>query len=422
MKSIFKYLLVIGIVGILFLNFYYTKKGDDSSAAILAELLVDSVPVKPVRYEYGLPVDSFIVHKGRIKNNQFLADLLMKYRIDYQEVDQLVANSRDVFDVRNIRSGNRYCILCENDSMQTVKYFIYEADPVNYIVFNIGEKNVYAGKNDIEITEQSAEGRIESSLYSTLEKKGIDPVLAVKLSEIYAWTIDFYHLQKGDYFKVIYDEKFVMGKSIGLGQVKAALFNHRHTDLYAFYFEQGDGGEYYDDESKSMRKAFLKAPLKFSRITSNFSMKRFHPVQKIYKAHLGTDYGAPHGTPILSVGDGEVQEATHKLFNGNYVKIRHNATYTTQYLHMSKIAKGIKAGRRVKQGEVIGYVGSTGLATGPHVCFRFWKNDKQVDPLREKFPTAEPVKKENLEEYRQLLRELKVRLDRIGKDSLYYST
>jgi len=193
----------------------------------------------------------------------------------------------------------------------------------------------------------------------------------------------------------VYEDKSVEGKSIGVGRILAAEFVHFGKPIYSFYFEQDSIGDYFDDEGNSLRKAFLKSPLKFSKISSRYNLNRFHPVQKRFKAHLGTDYAAPQGTPIFTIGNGVVVEAKFSQFNGNYVKIKHNGTYTTQYLHMSKIASGMKPGRRVTQGEVIGYVGSTGLATGPHVCFRFWKNGKQVDHLREDFPTAEPVESKN---------------------------
>jgi murein DD-endopeptidase MepM/ murein hydrolase activator NlpD len=225
----------------------------------------------------------------------------------------------------------------------------------------------------------------------------------MELSSIYAWTIDFFRIQKGDHFKIVYEEKFVENEFIGIGRVYAALFNHANEDFYAFYFEEEENyGDYFDDEGAALRKAFLRAPLNYSRISSSYSKRRKHPVTGRIKAHLGTDYAAPTGTPILSTANGTVTEARYKRNNGNYVKVRHNSTYSTQYLHMSKIKSGIRPGVYVKQGEVIGYVGSTGLATGPHVCYRFWKNGRQVDPYKQKLPPSKPVKKENLEAYTML--------------------
>ena len=225
-------------------------------------------------------------------------------------------------------------------------------------------------------------------------EKDADPELVEKLSEVYAWQIDFYHIQKGDKYKVIYEEKYVDNRPVGIGNVLGAYFNYHGEEFYAIQFDDGGGEQYFDESGKSLRKAFLKAPLKFSHITSRYSMHRYHPIEHRVKPHLGTDFAAPTGTPIHSTGDGIVTEATYSRFNGNFVKIKHNSVYSTQYLHMSKIASGIHPGVAVKQGQVIGYVGMTGEATGPHVCYRFWKNGRQVDPFRQKFPSSKPVNTE----------------------------
>lgn len=251
-----------------------------------------------------------------------------------------------------------------------------------------------------------ASGEITSSLWQTMADNNINFNITVNLSEIYAWAIDFYRIQKGDYFKVLYEEKFVDGESVGIGKVIAAYFNHYNHDYYAVYFEQGEAADYFDENANSLRKAFLKAPLKYSRISSRYSMKRFHPVQKRYKAHLGTDYAAPRGTPIMSTGDGVIQKSGYSKGNGNYVKVRHNSVYSTQYLHMNKIKSGIRKGVRVRQGDVIGYVGSTGLATGPHVCYRFWKNGRQVDALKVSVPPSLPVEKKYRSEYEKVRDEM----------------
>ena len=275
---------------------------------------------------------------------------------------------------------------------------------IDYVVFDIRDTiDVFLGQKEVEVKTREASGQIESSLWNSLVENKMSPALVMELSSIYAWTIDFFRIQKGDYFKVVYEEKYVEGEFIGIGRVYAALFNHANEDFYAFYFEEEENyGDYFDDEGAALRKAFLRAPLNYSRISSSFSKRRKHPVTGRIKAHLGTDYAAPTGTPILSTANGTVTEARYKRNNGNYVKVRHNSTYSTQYLHMSKIKSGIRPGVYVKQGEVIGYVGSTGLATGPHVCYRFWKNGRQVDPYKQKLPPSKPVKKENLEAYTML--------------------
>ena len=237
--------------------------------------------------------------------------------------------------------------------------------------------------------------------------------LTNKFVDIFGWQVDFARLQKGDKFKLIYEELQVEGTPIGIKQINGIYFEHFNTPYYAFPFDQGDGIDYFDNEGKSLRKALLKYPIEFTRISSRYTLNRFHPVQKRWKAHLGTDFAAPVGTPIRSVGDGLVEEAQYKSNNGNYVKVRHNGTFTTQYLHMSRIAAGVKAGTRVKQGQTIGYVGSTGLATGPHLCYRFWKNGVQVDALKVDLPASQPVKKDYEAAFNKIKEELTNKLNSI---------
>ncbi len=282
-----------------------------------------------------------------------------------------------------------------------------EIDAANYVVYNMLDSiRIYRERKEVDTEIMMASGEITSSLWQTMADNNINFNITVNLSEIYAWAIDFYRIQKGDYFKVLYEEKFVDGESVGIGKVIAAYFNHYNHDYYAVYFEQGEAADYFDENANSLRKAFLKAPLKYSRISSRYSMKRFHPVQKRYKAHLGTDYAAPRGTPIMSTGDGVIQKSGYSKGNGNYVKVRHNSVYSTQYLHMNKIKSGIRKGVRVRQGDVIGYVGSTGLATGPHVCYRFWKNGRQVDALKVSVPPSLPVEKKYRSEYEKVRDEM----------------
>lgn len=368
--------------------------------------------VQEPQYEFGLPIDSFIVIKNEIKPNQFLADILLKHNISYPTIDRLVKTSKPIFDVRNIKSGKDYAVFCTNDSLEKACYFVYQASATEYIVFDMRDSLiVYKGEKEVQYEEREVSGVITYSLYQTLADANVSPKLAVELSEIFAWTIDFYRIQKNDWFKVVYNVKIVDGEVIGVGDIIAANFNHFGGDFYAFNFEQDNQEDYFDENGQSLRKAFLKAPLKFSRISSRYSLNRYHPVQKRNKPHYGTDYAAPTGTPIMAVGDGIIIASEYSKYNGNYVKVKHNGTYTTQYLHMSK--RAVKEGQRVRQGDVIGYVGSTGLATGPHVCFRFWKNGQQVDHLKEKFPPSLPVNKENKDRYTQYMDEMKIRLDAI---------
>ncbi|MDA8963526.1 peptidoglycan DD-metalloendopeptidase family protein [bacterium] len=342
-----------------------------------------------------------MVVKGQVEAGQTLGAILYLNHINHGKIDQIVRASKGIFDFRKVKAGKDYTVICSDDSIQKAKYFIYETSNTDYVVFDIRDTiKVYTGQKEVEVRLKESSGIIESSLWNALVNNNMSPALVMELSAIYAWTIDFFRIQKGDYFKIIYEERFVEGEFVGIGRVYAALFNHANEDFYAFYFEEEENyGDYFDEEGGALRKAFLRAPLNYSRISSKFSKRRKHPVTGRVKAHLGTDYAAPTGTPILSTANGTVTEARYKRNNGNYVKVRHNSTYSTQYLHMSKIKSGIRPGVYVKQGDVIGYVGSTGLATGPHVCYRFWKNGRQVDPYKQKLPPSKPVKKENRAEF-----------------------
>ncbi|MCD4695381.1 MAG: peptidoglycan DD-metalloendopeptidase family protein, partial [Bacteroidales bacterium] len=365
--------------------------------------------------EYGIITDSLLVFKDKVKKNQFLADILLAYHVDYQAIDQLVRRSKDIFDVRKIRAGNNYTVICTNDSLQNACYFIYENSPTEYIIFDLRDSvHVHRGNKEIETRIASTSGIINSSLWNAMVDNQTDPNLANELSEIYAWTIDFFGIQKGDSYKVIYEELFVEGELIGIGRVHAALFHHSGFDNYSFYFVSDSTGDYYDDEANSMRRTFLKAPLRFKRISSRFSYSRMHPILKKRMPHTGVDYAAAYGTPVHTVGDGIVTYARYKGANGNIVKIKHNGTYTTAYLHLSKFGKGIQKGKHVKQGDIIGYVGSTGRSTGAHLDFRFYRNGKPVDPLKVKSPPAKPVDSAYIDAYYLLVENYKNKLDSVN--------
>lgn len=366
---------------------------------------VASTPPPVIQRKFGLPVDSFAVIEKTIQRNEFLANILELYQVDEPTIALLAIKSKGIFDIRDIRAGNQYTVFCTKDSLQKALYFVYQPNAIDYVVYDLRDSiSIYTGKRTVTTRTLTASGKIEGSLYETFKKAGADPGLAMKLADIYAWSIDFYSIHEGDWFKVVYEQQYIKEEPVELGTIRSAVFSHDGEPFYAFYFQSDSTqpGEYYDEQGKTLRRFFLKAPLKFSHITSRFTMRRFHPVQKRWKAHLGTDYAAHTGTPIIATGNGVVTESQFSRFNGNYVKIRHNNTYTTQYLHMSK--RAAKRGQHVRQGQVIGYVGSTGLATGPHVCYRFWKNNKQVDPLRQKFPSAEPISQSDLpvfDQYKQ---------------------
>jgi murein DD-endopeptidase MepM/ murein hydrolase activator NlpD len=367
---------------------------------------------------YGIPVDDKIIIEEKIKKNQLLGEILHEYNVPAKLVHQLSALPKNVFDVRKVAPDKKYTLICEKDSLLRVTAMVYEPNPIDYVILKFQDSLVVdVCQRDITIVEKGVSGIIRSSLSETIEELGISHELTNKFVDIFGWQVDFQRLHEGDQFKLLYEEIQVEGTPVGIEKINGIYFNHMGSELYAYPFDQGNGLDYFDEEGKSLRKALLKYPIEFTRISSRYTMNRFHPVQKRWKAHLGTDFAAPTGTPIRSVGDGLVEEAQYKSNNGNYVKVRHNATYTTQYLHMSRIASGVKAGTRVKQGQVIGYVGSTGLATGPHLCYRFWKNGVQVDALKVELPPSEPILKEKMEAFLRAIEQTKAKLDQIQTEA-----
>jgi len=354
-------------------------------------------------YIYGIPADSFDLIPGQFRRNSFLSEILTDHGVGMNEIDQVIRNSAGVFDVRKIRSGNNYTLFCTRDSVPRAKYLLYEHDPVTIYVFSFNDSlNITMFSKEISPVIRFSKGTIETSLWDAMVNNDMHPVLASQLSEIYAWTIDFFGLQKGDSFKVIYEELFIDGRSIGPGRIYGARFTWSGTTIDAIPFIQDSTESYYDTSGNSLRKAFLKAPLEFSRISSRYSGSRLHPVLRIRRPHLGVDYAAPAGTPVRAVGDGRVTSAGYSGESGNMVRIIHNSIYSTAYLHLSRYGPGIKSGVMVKQGQVIGYVGSTGLATGPHLDFRFYMNGSPVDPLKVEAPPVEPVSEANRERFEKL--------------------
>lgn len=375
-------------------------------------------PIEIPRIEFGFNLNDFNVVKDTIRNGDSFGQLLFKNSLSYSEIAKITETVKDSFDVRKLNINKPYTILKSEDSLNKPQIFIYQPNKIDYIVVDFRDSIPAAQRKSkpVTIIENTASGVITRSLSETIDDQGLSYNIANDLSSIYAWTIDFFKLQKGDKFKIVYTEKFIDDTIYaGVDQIKAAYFEHNNRPFYAFQFEADTINkipDYFDEEGKTLRKAFLKAPLKFSRISSRFSPKRFHPVQKRWKAHKGTDYAALRGTPILSTANGRVVKSGYTKGNGNYVKVRHNSTYSTQYLHMSK--RAVKVGDFVKQGEVIGYVGSTGLASGPHVCYRFWKNGRQVDPYRQKLPEAKPMDKKLIPTYIESIQDIKKNLDYIS--------
>jgi murein DD-endopeptidase MepM/ murein hydrolase activator NlpD len=382
------------------------------------EIVLDtaSVPafVKPPEIAYGMIVDGLDVSNFEVKRNQRFSDLLEGYHVDDKAMRLLAMLPRNIFDFRKVAAKKKYTVIAEQDSVKRARALVYEVNPVDYYVFHFSDTLIVESCSRATSTvERSIAAEIKSNLSETIESMNISHELTNKFVDIFAWQVDFQRLQKGDKFKLIYTEKQVEGEPVGIESINGIYFEHFGSGYYAFPFDQSEGTDYFDENGNSLRKALLKYPIEFTRISSRFNPNRFHPVAKVFRAHKGTDFAAPTGTPIRSAGDGIVLEAQYKGGNGNYVKIRHNATYTTQYLHMSKIGSGIRPGVRVRQGQTIGYVGSTGLANGPHLCYRFWKNGVQVDALKVKLPAAEPVKEAYRPAFESVKNELMQRLEAI---------
>ncbi|WP_422360650.1 peptidoglycan DD-metalloendopeptidase family protein [Reichenbachiella sp.] len=351
----------------------------------------------PKKY-FGIVVDSLQVEEGKIRRNQNLADILKPYNVPYEKIHKVAKDSKKVFDVRKFVSGKPYSMLYKGDSIKEATHFIYRPNPVDYVVIDFQDSvQMYQASKQIELKETEMVGEINTSLYVDMLESGGNADLVNKLVDVFAWQVDFFGIQKGDNYKLIYEEQYVDEELVGIGDIKAAYFEHIGDAYYGFQFEQDSIGiDYFDENGQSLRREFLKAPLSFTRISSRYTGRRYHPVQKRYKAHLGTDYAAPVGTPIRAVADGKIIAAKYNRFNGNFVKIQHNGNIATQYLHMSKIASGIRNGKKVKRGQTIGFVGSTGLASGPHLCYRFWKNGVQVDALKVDLPPSEPILPKNM--------------------------
>jgi len=350
--------------------------------------------------KYGLPVDSFYVVESTVGAGQYLSSILSGYGVKLGAVDTIARNAKPVFDVRKIRQGNKFVIFQTPDSTHKALYFVYENSPILYTVFELFDSlRVYQGEKEVVYQMKTVQGEIQSSLWNAMKASGLDPMLALNLENVYAWTIDFFSLQKGDRFRLVYDEIYVDSTSVGLGNIYAAQFDYYGKEILAFRFEKNDSTGYYNEKGENLQKQFLKAPLKFSRISSHFSGGRMHPILRIVRPHHGVDYAAPKGTPVMSIGEGTVISKGWIGGGGNAVKIRHNSVYTTQYMHLSGYADGISVGARVRQGQVIGFVGATGLATGPHLDFRVYKGGSPVNPLTVESPPAKPVDEQYMPEY-----------------------
>lgn len=362
--------------------------------------------VEPV-LRFGLDTTAYRFEEKTLGANQTLGAILLNVGFSHSDVHKIVQSADGVFDPRYVKQGEVYHWAYDRENDSLPAHLFYEKSPLVYYHFNLrGEPSVERYERETELRIDTAVAVVSSSLYESLRQEKVPVQIIMHLADVYGWVVDFFRIQKGDYVKMTYEVQVVDDTVVvGYGRIPSAVFYHGNRELFAFYYRNEDTTYqgYFDENGDAMRKAFLKAPLDFFRISSRYNPKRFHPVLKRMKPHLGTDYAAPTGTPIRTTADGVIDRMGYTSGNGNYIKVRHNSTYSTQYLHMSKFAAGMKKGKSVQQGDVIGYVGSTGLATGPHVCYRFWKNGVQVDPLKEELPAAEPIAEEELENFLRMM-------------------
>jgi murein DD-endopeptidase MepM/ murein hydrolase activator NlpD len=398
-----------------------TTNGIPINSLAAAETIFENI-------EFGYNLNDYIVVRDTIKSGDSFGEILERNKIGYPQIFNIVEKVKDTFDISKLQVGKPYTLLCSKDSLQTPQCFIYQPDVENYIVINFQDSiHAYSQRKPIKYVEKIATGIITpgSNISQILDEQGLSQVLVNKMADnIYAWTIDFNRLQTGDRFKVMYTDKYIDDSIYsGVHNIKAAYFEHKNEPFYAFRFKTDSVKgivDFFNEDAKNLRRAFLKAPVQFSRVSSRYNLKRrIAYYGNRIRPHKGTDFAASIGTPILATANGTVTESTIKGGNGKYVKIRHNATYSTQYLHMSK--RAVKVGQFVKQGDIIGYVGMTGNTGGPHVCYRFWKNGKQVDPFREKLPEAEPISESLKVKYLDFIQPIKIQLDNIqfeNKESL----
>ena len=374
--------------------------------------------IEPVELrEFGFNLNDYIVKRDTIRSGDSFGSILQRNNVGYSKIYQIAERAKDSYDIRKLQAGKPYTLLCAKDSVQTPQCFIYQESNIDYVVIHFADSIVaYKEKKPVKIVTKEASGEIYSSLSVTMADQGLPQQLIADMSDIYAWTINFWKLQKDDKFKIIYKQRFIEDSIYaGLDGIEAAYFQHKGEDFYAFKFATdtlSNKADFFDEKAKSLKRAFLKAPVNFGRVSSRYNLnRRIAYYGYALRPHKGTDFAAPIGTEILATSNGTVVESTQSGGNGKYVKIKHNDTYSTQYLHMSRQA--VKKGQYVKQGDVIGYVGMTGNTSGPHVCYRFWKNGQQVDPFQEKMPTSESIPKHLKGQYIDFIKPLRAQLDKI---------
>lgn len=396
----------------------YSCKMDSPQHAASSTLTEDKITNHSSKTLFGYTIDSMEVIRAKFVKNESLGEVLNRFNVPHSYIAAIGQVPQEDFDVRRLQANKPYTVIRPKDTSKAPLCFVYEPNAIDYTVLEFSDSlSISHGQRPVDTLERSLSGTISSSLYNAIIEAGGTPALVSKLADVYAWEIDFFGLQAGDCFKVLYTTYEVDGQQAGFGEIKAASFYHLGKNRHAFAYNQGDGREYFDLYGNSLRKTFLKAPLQFSRISSRFSHSRLHPVLKIRRPHHGVDYAAPRGTPVLAVGSGVVLKAAYSGGAGKMVKIRHNSNYTTAYLHLYRYGKDIRAGTKVEQGQIIGYVGSTGLSTGPHLDFRFYKNGVPVDPLKVDPPSSNPVKDEYCTAFMAYRDKMLARLDAIQEDA-----
>lgn len=417
MKHIFSTIKTLSTVALLALTTQLAScsgSTDKQNAVVGNEAQAEKEP-KEVVMKYGQPIEQFEVKYDTIRRNQTLSDLLYGFGFNANQIHKFTQCPDSIFNVRKIRPGQACALLCEKDSSRTPRYFIYEESPKSYITFDLA--NDYSAtrmRKPIEWREGEVAGTVKSSLWVAMEESGASPLLAVEMSHIFGWSIDFFGIQQGDEFRIIYAQEYVENTPLNNYKIIAASFCASKNLVYAIPFEQEGEMLFYNTDGNSLEGAFLKAPLDYYRISSKFSNSRMHPVLKRRRAHHGVDYAAPKGTPVYTIGSGKViKKAYQKNGAGYYLKIRHNSTYTTSYMHLSGYAKGLKEGDFVKQKQVIGYVGSTGLSTGPHLDFRVYENGTPINPLTLKSQPKMPISEANKETFKTVSDSLVTRLTNI---------
>lgn len=414
LKSLFIGVFILLAIFIFLFNFNleFKLKNDKN----LKQISIDTTSKTLPKYKFGFCIDSFTLLQNEIRKDDIFHNLVGKYGVSYEKINQFKDKKfQDKFNINKLKIGQEYFLFLTLDSGKLEKIVFKESER-DYFIFEFNTPNIKKFEYKMDTILKSVGGVINNSLYEKIEELGINQEITYHLSEILAFDVDFYHLYKGDYFKVVYDEININGKFFQFGDIHSVQFYHQNKLVTAIKLLEDGKVKYYDLEGKALQGTFLKSPVKYSRISSKYNLKRAHPILKIIRPHFGIDYAAPYGTPVRSIGSGIVIEKGYKSGNGNYIKIKHTSIYKSQYLHLNSFSKNISIGSKVDQGQIIGYVGSTGLATGPHLCFRFWKNDKQINYLTQSFESIKKtVPTELLEEF---MLNLKKQLQILNKISL----